>query len=104
MGRDKSGKPLQQPDGLTAASDPVEVHGRQVDAGGLDVASLLHQVAKTVCEKLGVPCGCQGNLPNGECIATSEPCRYARAVDRPDGCSGRPFAADAQAKAKPSGK
>lgn len=90
MGRDpKTGEPLQQPDGLTAMSDPVEAHGDQVDAGGLDLASLVHSLAKTICEELGRPCGCQANLPEGLCIATSDPCPYVVAA------SGKPYATDA---------
>ena len=74
---------------LDAKSDPVVVHAEEVDIGGLDMATLAHMTAKTVCNRLGEPCGCQGNLPEGLCIADMSPCKFAR-----EGGSGKPYASD----------
>ena len=102
MGRNAdTGEPLQEPDGLTAVSDPAGVHADQVDAGGLDLASLVHQMAKTLCDEFGKPCGCQPNLPDGLCIATNEPCRFAVAPGRAEGRSGKPYASDVKGAEKP---
>lgn len=74
---------------LTALSDPLVVHSGQVDRGGLDLASLTHATAKVVCDRLGVPCGCQASLPEGKCIATYDQCPFA-----PDGGSRKPYASE----------
>ena len=86
----------REPENLTALSDPLVVHSGQVDRGGLDLASLVHATAKVVCERLGVPCGCQANLPEGKCIATYERCPHAMG----DG-SSKPYASDAAAGVVP---
>lgn len=78
------------PEGLTALSEPKAVHADQVDRGGLDLASLVHGTAKVVCERLGVPCGCQSNLPEGKCIATHEACPHVPV----EGGSGKPYASE----------
>jgi hypothetical protein len=81
------------PENLSALSDPVKVHSDQVDKGGLDLASLVHSTSKVVCDRLGVPCGCQANLPEGLCIATNERCPHA-----PGDGSAKPYASEAAAK------
>lgn len=87
----KAGCPWKQPHrALTALSDPVAVHGDEVDAGGPDLATQVHKNAKVLCDRLGVACGCQMSLPDGLCIVNYEPCPFA-----PAGGSREPYASEA---------
>lgn len=80
-------------------ADPVPVHTYELDSGGPDLASLVHTNALNICRALAVPCGCQANLPEGLCIASFTPCRFARGRK-----SGKPYACDDAAPATASGK
>lgn len=85
---------------LDATSDPVTVHTQEVDIGGIDLATQVHLNAKAICNRLGEPCGCQSNLPQGLCIADMSPCRFAV-----EGGSGKAYACDeAAAVVPPPGK
>ena len=70
-------------------ADPVSVHMGEVDSGAQDLATMVHTNAKVLCDRLGEPCGCQMNLPEGKCIANFEPCPYAHGE-----ASGEPYAID----------
>lgn len=87
------------PENLSALSEPLKVHSDQVDKSGLDLASLAHSTAKVVCERLGVPCGCQASLPEGLCIASYERCPHA-----PGEGTGKPYASERSAPPKTSGE
>lgn len=81
---------------LNAKSDPVDVHADEVDIGGLDIASQVHGNSKAICDRLGVACGCQANLPEGLCVADMSPCRFA-----PEGGSGKDYASDEDRRVSP---
>ncbi len=90
MANEKSkARPAARPAPACATTDPVAVHADEVDAGGLDLAALVHTNAKALCDLRGQPCGCQANLPQGLCIATMQPCRFAT-----EGGSRRPYASE----------
>lgn len=100
----KNPKPARAPEmPRPVGVDPVAVHEQEVDVDGPDLATLVHTNAKNICDALGVPCGCQANLPNGLCIASFTPCRFSREHAGKRG-SGKAYAVDARQSKIPAGK
>jgi hypothetical protein len=81
--------------GRGPGSAPGGAHAQEVDKEGPDLDALVHHNARVICEQLGKPCGCQGNLPDGTCIDGNSPCRFAPEDLKGSRASGRPPAVGA---------